>query len=149
MMTVRDITEGAMIDLARTVQRGMRDRDKNATGDTSRGIEVNAVGGGGYVQGTLIADSQWKYVGNGRAPGRRPPIEPLNKWIAARNLDISAYAVANRIAKEGSRDYRKRNTNVFVEAIDKWEKDFPKIEGKYADNLMDRTEQLILQAAPK
>lgn len=149
MIEVRDIVEGAMVDLARGIQRDMRARDKNATGGTSRGIEVNAVGGNSFTQGTLIADSQWRYVGSGRGPGMRPPIEPLKKWIAARNLTISAYAVANRIAKEGSRDYRLRNTNVFIDAIDRWEKDFPKVEEKFAQNLVDRTEQIVLQSGLK
>lgn len=149
MVEPRDIVEGAMIDLTRGIQQIAKDRDKNATGATSRSIEVMAVGGQGVAQGTLIANKNWRYMGSGRAPGKRPPLAPLRAWIAARHLSISEYALANKIAKEGTHDYQVHNPNVFIQGIDAWEQDFPKVEGKLADNLMDRTEQLILQNAPK
>lgn len=147
MVEVRDIVEGSMIGLARSIQQGMRDRNLNAAGTTSRSIEVGAVGGRGIVQGTLVANDNWRYVGNGRGPGKFPPLDPLRAWIKARGLEISEYALQRTIGLKGSRDYRKNNRNVFLDGIEAWEKnELPKTEDQAGQYLVDRTEQIVLQA---
>lgn len=69
----------------------------------------------------MEGDDYWKYVGNGRGPGGMPPVGKLQQWIDAKGLDLSAWAVAKRMAREGSRDYRLRAPNVFMSAVDDFE----------------------------
>ena len=98
------------------------ERKKVATGDTLRSIttEVNSIAGVG-LQGRLSANANWRYVGNGRGPGAMPPVDNIRRWIEAKGLSLSAWAVAKRIAKEGSRDHRQGNANVFEEGITEWQ----------------------------
>ena len=82
----------------------------------------------------MEADSHWKYVGNGRGPGGRPPIAKLRQWIQARGLSISPYALAEKMMREGSMDYRLGRTNVFLDEIDAWEdRDLPEAESRFAE----------------
>lgn len=132
-MGARTIAFDAMNTLRANVQAGMEQRGKNATGNTSRRVEVLSFGSEFTGEAALEADSQWKYVGNGRGPGGRPPIDNLRQWIAARGLSISPYALAEKITKEGSRDFRLGRTNVFLDQITAWEgKDLPQAEDRFA-----------------
>lgn len=130
-MDARSIATNAVERLKGNIQEAMEARGKNASGDTSRRIAVIASGGAGsgFGQGALEADSQWKYVGNGRGPGAAPPINSIRKWIADRGLNLNAFAVAQKIARQGSRDFRLKRTNVFLDEIKAWEQvDVPKAE---------------------
>ena len=147
MAELRDIVDSAMLDLKSAIQQGMAERGKNATGKTSQNIRTFTVGGGGMVQGSLEADYTWKWVGNGRGPGGVPPVAPLRAWIKLKGLDINEYVLAIRIAIEGTRDFRLKRRNIFLEEIEGWEKSkMPKVEDAAAQNLMDRTEQIILRS---
>ena len=98
------------------------ERKKVATGVTLRSIttEVNSIAGVG-LQGRMSANTNWRYVGNGRGPGRMPPVDNIRRWIEARGLSLSAWAVAKRIAREGSKDHRQGNANVFEQGIAEWQ----------------------------
>lgn len=147
-MGSREIAVSAMDVLRNNIQEGMKARGKNATGNTSRRLVVLPSGGegAGFGQAALEADSQWKFVGNGRAPGGMPPIQNIRNWIQARGLSLNAFAVARKIAKQGSRDFRLKRTNVFLDEIKAWEKnDVPKAEEQLAKGLEDRVTSLIDQ----
>lgn len=132
-MGARQIATSAVERLRANVRTGMVERGKNASGNTSAQIDVLEFGGDTTGEAALEADSHWKFVGNGRAPGGRPPIAKLRAWIAARGLSINPYALANRIAKEGSRDFRLGRTNVFLDEIGVWEsQDIPQAEDEFA-----------------
>ena len=111
-----------MAELVTAIGTISTERKKVATGDTLRSIttEVNSIAGVG-LQGRLSANTNWRYVGNGRGPGAMPPVDNIRRWIEAKGLSLSAWAVAKRIAKEGSRDHRQGNANVFEEGITEWQ----------------------------
>ena len=133
------IAEKAIDTLKGNVQQGMEDRGKNATGGTSRRLATIPSGNDVTGAASLEADGNWRYVGNGRGPGGRPPIGSIRAWIAARGLTLNAYAVANRIAREGSRDFRLKRTNVFLDEIEAWEaKDVPLAEDEFARDVERR-----------
>lgn len=100
----------------------MERRGKVATGRTMSTLSTVVTVSPGFVTGELQGESQWKFVGNGRAPGRMPPVAPLQAWVDAKGLSISAWAVAKSIAKRGSKDFREKRTNVFMDAMDQWER---------------------------
>ena len=105
---------------AMSIAEGER-RGKRATGRTFSTLSTFVTVGPNSVVGTMEGEEQWKYVGNGRGPGKMPPVQPIAAWVAARGLDISAWAVARSIAKRGSKDWRNRAPNVFESAMDDWE----------------------------
>lgn len=57
------------------------------------------------------------YLANGRAPGNRPPITPLISWVGHKfgisggQARSAAFAIANKIAKEGT-DYYPAGTDL-------------------------------------
>jgi hypothetical protein len=100
----------------------MERRGKVATGRTISTLSTVVTETPGFVTGELQGESQWKFVGNGRGPGKMPPIGPIQAWIAAKGLDINAWAVAKNMSKRGSKDFRNNAPNVFLSAIDDFEK---------------------------
>lgn len=85
--------------------------------------EVSKTGTGG-ITGELSGLGHWKYVGNGRGPGKRPPVDPLIRWVKAKGLatdDKQAVSIASRIARtiarEGTLDHQLGGVNVFSQII--------------------------------
>jgi len=76
----------------------------NASGSWINSLSVEVVNGTCYIKGKDYT----YYLVNGRAPGNRPPVTPLISWVANKlnktgreGIGI-AYAIANKIAKEGT-----------------------------------------------
>ena len=142
-----DIAEGAVDKLRLNIQAAMEDRGKNASGGTSRGIAVIPSQGQGFGAAALEADHQWRYVGNGRGPGGFPPIARIESWLRSRGLQISAWGVARKIAKEGSRDYRLKRRNIFVQEIEAWEREeLPKADEQMLDYLAAGIDDVLTNA---
>jgi len=127
LTSAKALMEAAMVELQRGIGEVMQSRDKIATGGTLQSIttEVNAyenIQGNTFgVVGRLAANDNWKFVGNGRGPGKPPPIATIERWLNAKGLTISAWAVAKKIGKEGSADWRAKRTNVFEQGITEWQ----------------------------
>lgn len=90
---------------------------RNATGRSSRSIQVTnlTVNGGQLVGGAWI---EWVFTG--RAPGGMPPISSIIDWLNAKGLPRGmAWAVAKKIAKEGTELFRKggKQNNAFTEIL--------------------------------
>lgn len=147
MIEAIDIAKEAVEKLRAEVRKVMVDRNKNATNSTSNGISVIASQGQGFGQALLEADSTWKWVGNGRGPGRTPPVEPIQAWINAKGLSLNAWGVARKIGLKGSKDYREKKRNVFLQGIDVWEKEaLPVAEGKLAAQMETKVYAVVDQA---
>ena len=101
----------------------LESRGKIATGRTISTLATSVTVSGSSVTGALTGEEQWKYVGNGRRPGKMPPIGPIQEWVDARGLTISPWAVAKGIALRGTKDWREKRTNVFVEAFKRFEQE--------------------------
>jgi len=110
----------AMDEILSGVKKEMIRRGKVATGRTISTLSTSVTVSDAAVVGDLTGEEQWKYVGNGRGPGGMPPINNIQRWINAKGLTISAYAVARTIAKKGSKDYRNRAPNVFLSAFEEY-----------------------------
>jgi hypothetical protein len=113
--------EAAMLDLVGRIREEANERGKVASGKTLASLRTSVQSAPGFVVGTLTGGSWWRYVGNGRGPGGIPPIEPIRAWIQSKGLSLSPYAVALKMAREGSRDYRLKRTNIFTDSIAAWE----------------------------
>jgi hypothetical protein len=124
----------------------MERRGKVATGRTISTLSTVVTETPGFVTGELQGESQWKWVGNGRGPGGMPPIGPIQAWIDAKGLAISAWAVAKTMALKGSKDYRNRAPNVFLSAIDDFEKGqgIQKLEAEVAGHFEEQAISIAL-----
>lgn len=79
----------------------------NASGSWISALRAEALNGIGYIKGKGYT---YQLV-NGRAPGNKPPITPLIGWVTQKlgksgseGVGI-AYAIQNKIAKEGTEYY--------------------------------------------
>lgn len=73
---------------------------------------------------TLSALDYWRFVGNGRGPGKMPPSARLAKWALVKGLASTeaqarsiGYLIARNIAREGTLDYQLGGKNQAGEAI--------------------------------
>lgn len=86
----------------------------DATGEWRKNVSVRAGDNVGYIDGRHYSE-QLVY---GRKPGKRPPIAPLERWVKAK-LHLSgkeakgvAFAISNKIAKEGTSWYQKGGSDL-------------------------------------
>ena len=103
------------------IEKRSADRGKIASRSTLNSITYTVTAYPGALFARMEANENWKFVGNGRAPGGMPPVDRIQAWIDAKGLDLNAWAVAKRIAKDGSADFRAKRTNVFTDEIDAWQ----------------------------
>jgi len=86
-----------------------------------------------------FAMDYWKYVDQGRRPGKMPPEAPIIRWIKQKGiaegltkkwqLRSLAYVIRRKIAKEGIAP-----TNIFTEETDKLQE---KLEGQFSTDIAD------------
>lgn len=122
---LREAVEVAMDDLVDRIREEAADRGKVASGKTLASLRTSVLGSSAFVVGTLTGGEQWKFIGNGRGPGKMPPIQNIEQWIASKGLNLSAWAVGRKIAREGSRDFRLGRTNIFADSIGAWQQGEP------------------------
>lgn len=96
-------------------------RNLNATGAMAASVDPEVTQDAEATVGTLSALDYWVRVGSGTPPGGPVFVDDIQKWIDAKGLDLSAWAVARRIRRTGSKDFREGNPNAFETAIDQWE----------------------------
>ncbi len=85
-----------------------------ATGEWRKNLEVKSGQNVGYINGRQYSEQ----LALGRKPGKRPPIAPIEKWVNAK-LGIHgkqatgvAFAIATKIAKEGTTWYQRGGTDL-------------------------------------
>ena len=120
----------------------------NATGRLRRSVAVE-VASGFATEGTMYALSTWKFLGNGRGPGKKPPIAPLVEWAKAKGLAKTdsearsfAYRIASSMSKRGSLDHQLGGKNQFAEAIRSFQ---PRIDSVMQAFLKDADEPIARQ----
>lgn len=112
--------EAAMLDLLGRIREEATYRGKIASGKTLDSLRVAVLSSPSFVVGTMTGEEQWRWWGNGRGPGKMPPVDNIRAWIIQKGLDLSPYAVARKIAREGSRDHRLGRTNIVNDSVEAW-----------------------------
>jgi len=56
-------------------------------------------------------------LNDGAPPGTEASIEDIQKWIAAKDLDLNPYAVKNSIKNLGTTWYRQGGSNIVTDSI--------------------------------
>jgi len=63
---------------------------------------------GGFLNGEITATDYWEFVDQGRAPGKRPPLNEILKWVKTKlpvggNDLQTAFLIARKIGKVGTK----------------------------------------------
>lgn len=86
----------------------------NASGEWLGSLDVVVDGSKAYILG----NDYTYYLENGRRPGKRPPIEPLIRWVTAKfgltgvQAKSAAFGIATKIAKEGTTHFQSGGTEL-------------------------------------
>lgn len=128
-----------------------RELGMNATGEWLDSLKIEVREDGGTIRG-------WQYseqLAKGREPGKRPPIAPLERWVNAKfgisgkEAKSMAFAVANKIAKEGTTWHEKGGSDLIEvlesqQVIEYLQNELGGIlKIKLADNLIRNAELLL------
>lgn len=107
MAAIVDIANKEAFRLIQDIQQNMIDRDQVATGETSDSLTYKVEQSGGVISMTIFGARHIGALEEGRRPGGLPPVWKIQRWIQAKGLDLSAWAVARKMADEGSLLYRE------------------------------------------
>lgn len=85
-----------------------------ASGQWADELEADVVAGRGVIMGMPYTEQ----LVQGRAPGRMPPVDPIQKWVEAK-LNVGAdrsrgiaFAVARKIGQEGTTWYKQGGSDL-------------------------------------
>lgn len=88
-------------------------------------VEVAPINGGG-LRGIISGADYTYYMQHGRKAGKMPPIQAIEQWILARgirpiqekmNTNALAWAIAKKIARDGTKRMQAGGTPAFIDAI--------------------------------
>lgn len=93
-------------DIAQDIKAFLEQSGIRATGkliDSIR-IEVNETDNG--VEMTLFLEDYGRFVLEGRAPGKQPPLSKIKEWTRIRGIsEDAAFPIARKIGKEGIKPF--------------------------------------------
>ena len=107
MATTVDIAKEQAYKLVQDIQQNMLDRDQVATGETSDSLSYKVEESNGLISISIFGARHIGALEEGRRPGGLPPIWKIQRWIQAKGLSLNAYAVAKKMAEEGSLLFRE------------------------------------------
>lgn len=123
--TAKTLLVDLMVDLGTRMGERLDEGSYNASGRLKRSIGASFVQDAYAYTGTIYASQYWKHVANGRPPGKMPPPSEMAAWALAKGLTSDpdeatsiGWAIAKKIAKEGSRGFRNNWPNQFDAAVD-------------------------------
>jgi hypothetical protein len=100
---------------------------------------------GGYTL-VLVADHYWYYVDAGRKPGKQPRVDPIEKWIGDKKLNVKpkhrrgvAFAIAKKIGEDGIKP-----THIFTRAFEiVWDRNHKALTQAVKDDATKQMQKLI------
>ena len=112
--TINDYLEALALDIRANMAR----LDVNATGRTSRSIEVTTK----LNTGQLLASSVLEATETGNPPagqGGGIKLDAAELWIQVRGLSLNAYGLKNRIDKQGTQLFQAGGrTSIYTEVVE-------------------------------
>lgn len=96
-------------------RRNLDENDTNASYELYNSFETIIDVGQDYFKVSVSLADYWKYVENGRGPGRYPPIDKIREWVEVKPVSITpgmngrtpsveqvSFLIARKIANEGT-----------------------------------------------
>lgn len=99
--------------LIREYQNQLAQSNHNASGRLSSSLEYEVAWKGGLLELSLSLEDYWKYVEEGRRPGKFPPPQKILEWIRVKHIaprpyngklpteQQLAFLIGRKIAREG------------------------------------------------
>lgn len=106
-MAAIDIAKSEAFRLITDIQQNMIDRDQVATGETADSLSYKVEESNGAISISIFGARHIGALEEGRRPGGMPTIWKIQRWVQAKGLSLNAFAVAKKIAEEGSLLFRE------------------------------------------
>ena len=114
----------------------LAENDKQVTGNLIRSLDFKVIQDINGLMLNISAIDYFKYVDEGRKPGKMPPIKPIQSWVSKRGIIIAnqtlsqtAFVIARSIGRKGIKPLR--------------------LTEKLIDNIISKKEELIKKGAVK
>lgn len=98
------VIDDVLLNIAKVLSKELQDSvtKKKVVGSSDLRQSIDATNvrpeGDGYAVGIEMAD-HWKYAEFGRKKGKRPPIKPIQEWIAQKGIDLSKIEGKNNLER--------------------------------------------------
>ena len=111
MAKVEDIVFEELEKFNESIRFTLNERGMDTTGNARNSLEVNRFGNTYLSRGIHYIE----YLNRGRPPGLMPPIDVIMEWVNIKGLEIDPWAVAKKIARDGTRIYQNRELGLKLE----------------------------------
>jgi len=141
--TQREVNRSGTRLVNRIIQ-GLNAKGKNASGKLARSTKFKFRSIPSLITFEIKAQDYWKYVDQGRKPGKMPPEAPILKWISQKGLGNQddkglAFLIRRKIAREGIKP-----TFLFTNSIKLWKRDdLPRIREALTKDVTKETRKNI------
>lgn len=105
MKKVSDILEEFGVDIVDRLTKSLDKNKSNASYNLRQSIDYSVEVYSGGVKWKLILDDYYKFVDQGRPPGKMPPIESLDQWITDKGIRVQKQSGANKLKRRVKKSY--------------------------------------------
>lgn len=85
------------------------------TREASNSIRIETREQGTQINIASIGIDYLYYLDQGRGPGRFPPVDKIEQWVANKPVDIDPFLVGRKIAREGTTIYKDRSKGIMLD----------------------------------
>lgn len=107
-VSLKNRLNGIGFDTVTTIKQALLDANKKASGGLVEKTRFILEAQPSFISLRMLAPAHWKYVDEGRKPGKRPPFTKIKQWVRRKRLNLSgisadqlAFLVARKIGEEG------------------------------------------------
>lgn len=98
--------------------KALKKMTPKATGKTRRSIKGKVTKAPKGWKAEIITADHWKFAAvTGRGPGKMPPINKIEDWIAVVGSDAGPFAVALVISEDGTKLFQKGGNKLTFDLI--------------------------------
>lgn len=127
MSIVSEIVLTYLKDFSATVIRNMNEKDRNASRRFVNSIKQRVEEQGDTINGQVTALEYFKWMDQGRGPGKFPPRQTIEDWIRVKNIKpftdkkgrpipikSQAFLISRKMANEGTTIFRRKQNDMVI-----------------------------------
>lgn len=127
MNYIEALVDRYLAEFEEEIRKNMASKDRNASKRFVKSLKRNVVTDGDRVIGQSRALEYFKWLDQGRGPGKFPPRQAIEEWIRARNVKFKpdkkgreipfnsqVFLISRKQANEGTTLFRKKQNDMVI-----------------------------------
>lgn len=127
MNYIETLVDRYLAEFEEVIIKNMASKDRNASKRFVKSLKRNVVTDGDRVIGQSRALEYFKWLDQGRGPGKFPPRQAIEEWISQKNIKpfedkkgkpmsakSMAFIISRRMANEGTTLFRKKQNDMVI-----------------------------------